>query len=597
MSKLNNKLSNLDQKMAFVAKGDFFSVLTKFYFSHNTIIPRKSYLTRISRFNQEDFQNFIKRKLSDYDVTLLSSDIFYDKYPYNNIDYIDKQSDFSNLKLIPKLFDDITTIDLVVLDFNQIKIIEYKNNKSKIKLISQINQISINDSAVKINNFLFDPFIGDLSEDNLKIVKKAINTLTGDMIILVGEYIWTGKFNWVIQNILNDYNFNNKFVVIDYFGIYEALLKGDIFSSNLKFLNKDFFIIDYFFLKEGSFNLKKYIDSNIILEKPSNYDKYGIKVYVNNKSKYICLKQKNLSIKKIILYKDTEDIHQYSFDQKVIHLLREDFILDIHHKKNKKKDNVKIFFNKRIGVKLFDYLEEDILDKITIDVIARQKVQKGERLAKYKQAISLLEKRFFAPISGKVNLDYIKFGYIFIESEKRVISRFKNLCNFIIRPQIIIGEQFMGLLNENIIYVSFLDKELFDKYIQIGISGFIARSISKDFFFDIERFNLDKFATIAIIDGINIKVQDDKHILNQIPSSNVAVDFLLDKNYLKFYTNLNYFELSYNRKMEIKKGDKIKVIHNKYWGENAMLISSSNKGNILKIKHPFLSKIEKINLL
>ncbi len=589
---MKTKLSNLNSKEVFVAQGHFFAVYTEFLtIPRNTFTIHDSFITRISRFNQEDFQKDLIKRFPKSRFILFSKDIFYKKNYEVKFDYIPQKFDFTNFAILNKILNQKRII-LVDVNYQYVHIYQYENKKVRRIYEKELNIVNYDNNTSKLNNVLFDPvvskaYLNDFADIWGNIKKISHNTV----IIFTGEYVWSNSKNSLLNALLYYKIFDNIHVIIDEFGIYKALLSVSAIKTNLRLLDRSFFVYDFILTGKNPSS----VVGEIYSFKPSKYGKLDLDVFKAKDGRKITFKDSPLlPVDTIVQVKGKANVKHVDFGDLTKDIKakpRSDLRVEIC---NVNRGKLQFEYIDQVALQIFDYTRVDRMQDVTLDIVNKEHISKGDRLCKYREFGSLLEKKFFSPISGRVDLDKFNFGFIFVNKKSQKYS-FSYSSMIKIRPVFSVGKNVIGLLNKNIRYVTNLDKEKFQKYVQNGAVAIIARTITTELFFQILEFSLYNLCTIVILDGISLNILKDNHILTQL-SDNIACQILPDKNIIQLYGDFKKSVICLDKTTchFYKTNDKVRIIHEKYWGEEAYFVNKSI--NTVAINHVKLSKIHILNL-
>jgi len=590
------------------------------FFSNNSgsLQTQQSSIVKISRFNDSDFQKYIVQILDEHmnnrenrRSILLSSTI--DNKTKGIDEYIrcsDKLS-LSGFKILSEILS-VKNIIYCDLSFTKGIITSYSDEQGTIQSKSISLEIRPGKIERNINNYICDPYIEvagkvkdgvtDLLE---KFLKDLLPIISGDstIVFIGGEYFWINNPAILINKLIEKADSEILKVVVDNNAIFQALLNEGGISSSLRFLSKNEFGPNVVY-RVPETNKKKNTESLSVYSNSGVKEKYIYKDKLN-----IFLVEPGEMVKDIQFANDSgiymvgphnakiSDIPKFIFPfQKKKILERKDF----HTFFVSSKDNFVYYEAKRRGIMAFDYIHTRNLNKMKLSVIDGELVDKGDLLCRFSEYGSLVEKRLLAGDKGYVDLSKVNFGYIFIQDKNPKIRKI-NLAGAInYRPNLIIGDIAVGILGEDIKYISKLNKENYHKFIQNGCRAVVCNSMESELYFDIQEFNIHNLLTICILDGLDVELGENQEVFSKFSRNYTKIDPVskyliigMQKTTKNFYHDIEGISYENSNMLGYRVGHRVRIIDENDWGDYATIVGVEK--DLVKLRHG--KSLDNTNLL
>lgn len=316
------------------------------------------------------------------------------------------------------------------------------------------NSLNVNADSIYNANYYYPVIAKDFEQDFINLIQ--IDLLTEglisdadqfDQIVFTGERVWSGWLNsYLISRLLDSLLITSKDIHIDYQGIWQLLIYGSKLQSEVFKLEKSFFEPNFSFIKNHPLKIDtgKYTELNyykqsiykkIILEhnKPQLFDLKEKDYLLDQNQKlarmvYVSLNKYTANISLSDLAKDKLVWKKLPYEQQ---LLPEIKIFD-YNLVQKSTEPFDFIVPKNLETKLFQKINVgDLLGTVeqqqlvcldyrnvsnlkdNLLCVEGQIIQKGQALVNVRNR--LIKKDLLAPVSGKLILDKVHLGYVFIE--------------------------------------------------------------------------------------------------------------------------------------------------------------------------------------
>lgn len=575
-----------EKKITFVAKGKFFSRFTDLLQNETGALePSSCSVVRTSRFNPADFSNYLSKSLDNY--VLFSSDSdFLPKYEYEHI-----PRDLGINRVSAEIVSEVIGAKSILnLNIGFDRVVSQIIRGTTIS--SQTESLVIDEKFNgDLNNYFFDPFVDNapsyIDSYVRYLLEKVLDKLQGvdvDFIVLSGEYVWTNSSNSLLE-ILIRRNYHNTRIYVDKTGIMEALLSDTPVDSTLKMLHKSFFIPDFTYLGK-------------------NHDSY-IEITNSDKVK-IPLKDTEINVVPL----KEEQVYMKSYDGKYVKNL---LIGRGNLNSELELDNINYIERKDYVLNYLGGFSEFIvqnqgkygieirkgdLNNIEQQALEGEFVESGQVVALASSRFGLNTNEYYAHKEGYVSFKYLKDGFIFIYPEREeTYDKLKVKSTVVMRPRLVLGEDFSGFLNKNIKYISELNVDTYRRFIQSGAQAVICRSIDENSFWQVIREGWHKYCGLVILDGIGVKADSSRYVFDFLVQSPVVIDGTTQTLVLGFTEATDTFlkDIMPDEDSRYKVGRRVRVIDNQRWGEYVRIVSK--KKNSVKVRSKNFNEIKIINLL
>lgn len=560
-----NKLSLTNKKVAFVTKGDFFCVITTLLTKEHSLIPVDSQIIRISRFNDEDFEDYI-RETVDSDYIIFATNKFI--LGKTALEYIERPNRYlsENLNVLSEILGKDSFI-IIRADFGRIQMIYKQSEKAVVRTASLKVKA---DTKADINQLLFDPQVGQKEEQFDKFTReqllkwnKELDFSKVDYFVMLGEEIWSGHFGEILEN-LQWHTKDKAIYLIDEFGLIEAILSTDLASSKLAQLHKSIFQPQFGHLKDTR---RKYIIYNQIQDQERKLfpdPNQGLSLNLGEEEIFESEEDfhniKNVMIGQRIDKKNKLEFSRKSPKERSDHL----FEMKNDHLKDEGYEHF------RVGLKVPEGLQ---VKKIKFQVIHGEQVSEGQLLFSLPKSGGIFSQQVHSPAKGNVDLDYLDRGYVIVRNSRRKKRKQKVYSKYLkLRPRMIIGDSASGVLHEDIVFVQEFTFKGLDKGLLNNQKGLICQSISReDFHYLIER-NWKGLFTIVVLEGIDVDF-NDKFSLKHFDKFYTQIDSQKNNVLLGIETVSDVLSVSEKADNGVRVGDFVRVIEGSNWGNYAKIIS------------------------